>query len=168
MIRIENLPYLLILLTEVVVALGLGASLCVKGRDRLPAERLSRLLCPVAVLVTLTVAANKIAQAPDHDWNGARLVPVVGLWYGAKMYVGPDGPGAIMNTIYPPISYLVYSPAALISNPSYAIIAGSCISVALFLTPAVLLTCPCDGRTGPAVGPRSWESRSRSGSSRRV
>src|ERR1700719_1138477 len=101
LIRIDNLPFLLFLLTEIVVALSLGVYLCARGRDRLPADRISLLLCPVAVVVSLTLAVGKIAQAPDHDWNGARLIPVVGLWYGAEMYVGPDGPGAILNTIYP-------------------------------------------------------------------
>jgi hypothetical protein len=142
MIRIENLPYLLILLTEVVAALSIGATLCVRGRDRLPAERLSLFLCPIAVLMTLTFVVHKIAESPDHEWNGARLAPVVGLWYGAEMYVGPDGPGAIMNTIYPPLSYLVYLPATLISNPTYAIMAGSCISAAVFFAPALLLSFP--------------------------
>jgi hypothetical protein len=140
LINFDHLPYLGFFLTEIVVALAIGAYLFSRSQDRLPAERLSLLLGPVAIVVSLTLAVDGINSALLNPWSGARMFPAIGLLYGAPMYVGPDGPGAIMNTIYPPLSYLVYMPAALFSNPTWAVLLGSSISVALYLTPAIVLT----------------------------
>ena len=78
-------------------------------------------------------------KALDNDWNAAKLAPAVGLLYGYKLYVGPHGPGKqiLMHANDPPLSYLLYAPAGLFSRPTHAIIAGSCISFALFYRPGV-------------------------------
>ena len=114
-----------------------GAYLFARARTRLPAERVSLLICPVAIFVTLALLAIKIEQSPYDDWNAGRLAPVMGLLSGAKLFVGRDGPGAVMNTIYPPLAYLVYAPAGLFTDPTYAIMAASCVGVSLFYRPAV-------------------------------
>jgi hypothetical protein len=145
MIDPDHLPYLGYFLAGLTVALAFGAYFFTRARSALPVERLCLLLCPAAVFVSLWGAANTIGQTPLHDWNSSRLAPAVGLWYGAKIYVSPYGPGAVMDTIYPPMAYLVYLPAGLFSSPTHAILTGSCIAFALFFTPPV---CLCFSRRG--------------------
>ena len=139
-IDVARLPYLGFFLAEIAIALAVGAFLHASARGCPPAERLSLLLCPAAVAVCLTLAAHEINQTTLNHWSGGRMFPAIGLLYSAEMYVGRDGPGAIMNTIYPPLAYLVYLPSALFSSPTWAILAGSSVSLALFLAPAVALT----------------------------
>lgn len=139
MINYDHLPYLGFLLAEIAVSLLVGAILFFRCSNRLPAERLSLLIAPAAIVVSLTLAAFHINSATDNPWSGARMIPAIGLFHGAKMYVGPDGPGAIMNTIYPPLSYLAYIPSALFANPTWSILIGSTISLLLYMAPALVL-----------------------------
>ena len=151
MIDLDHLPYLGYFLAGLAVALGFGAYLSARSRARLPSERFSLLLCPAAAFLTLSVAVNTIVQMPIFDWNSGRLAPAVGLWYGAKLYVSPTGPGAVMDTIYPPMAYLTYVPAGLFSTPTSSIICASCISAALFFIPGLML---CFSRRAGEKGDR--------------
>lgn len=135
-----QIPFLGYFLAGLFVALGLGAYLLARSRSRLPMERLALLLCPPVVYVTLTLASLKVIQTPDNGWEATRLAPALALLSGAKLYVGPHGTGALMNTTFPPIAYLIYVPAGLFARATSAIIAGSCISLALYLAPTVALS----------------------------
>ena len=139
MIDMDHLPYLAWFLAGVVVAMALGVYLSVRSRARMLIERLALLLCPAAVYITLVLASIRVVQAPDNDWNAARLAPAVALLSGVKLYVGPGDPGAAMNTNHPPLAYLAYLPAGLFSRATPAILAGSCISAALYFAPAFVL-----------------------------
>ena len=132
-------PYLWYYLAALVVAQAFGAYLFAWSQTRSPIERLTVLLCPSVGFVMLTLAAFKVIQAPENDWEAARLAPTVAFLSGAKLYVGPGGSGALMNTIYPPVAYLAYVPAGLFNRVTYAIVSASCISLALYLAPAVVL-----------------------------
>jgi hypothetical protein len=140
MIDMDHLPYLAWFLAGLVVALTIGAYLSARSRARLPVERLALMLCPAAVYITLVLASIRVVQAPENDWNAARLAPAVALLSGAKLYVGPGGPGAVMNTNHPPLAYLAYLPASLFSRATPAIIAGSCLSAAFYFAPALVLS----------------------------
>ena len=139
MIDPDHVPYLRYFLAGLAVALVVGAGLFARGRSRPSVERLALFLCPAAAYLSLTLAALKVVQAPDNDWEAARLAPAVGLLSGAKIYVGPGGAGALMGTTSPPVAYLAYAPAGLFGRVTHAIIAGSCISLALYLAPAAVL-----------------------------
>jgi hypothetical protein len=141
----DHLPYLGFFFVGLAVAMSFGAFLFARARSLLLAERFGLLLCPAAVYVTLLLTANTFFQTLDNSWNNARLTPAIAFLHGIKIYVSPTGPGAVMDTIYPPMAYLSYLPAGLFSTPTSAMLAGSCISVALFFTPALLL---CFSRRG--------------------
>ena len=128
MIDMDHLPFLALFLAGIAFASVLGAYLVARSRSRLPAGRLALMLCPAAVFITLALTSIKVVQTLDNDWNAARLAPAVALLSGSRLYVGPDGPGAVLHTIYPPLAYLVYLPAGLFSRATTAIVAGSCIS----------------------------------------
>jgi hypothetical protein len=134
-----QLPYLWYFLAGLVVALAFGNYLFARSQTRSGVERLTLLLCPPVVFVTLALAAFKVVQAPENDWEAARLAPTIALLSGTKLYVGPGGSGVLMNTIHPPVAYLAYVPAGLFHRVTYAIVSASCISLALFLAPAVVL-----------------------------
>ena len=85
MIDLDHVPYLRYFLAGLVIALAAGAGLFARGRSRHPVNRLALFLCPAAVYLTLALAALGVAQAPDNDWEAARLAPSVALLSGAKM-----------------------------------------------------------------------------------
>jgi hypothetical protein len=153
MILADHAWYLWGFLAGLAASLGGGAALYRRSKGKRPAaERLALLVCPAAVYVAAVLTVFRIARTPEQDWNSARLAPTVAMLHGAKLYVSPRGNGAVMNTIYPPMSYVAYLPTAIFSRPTSAILAGSSLSWLMVALPAFWL-CAAKGRARDARWP---------------
>jgi hypothetical protein len=95
---------------------------------------------PLAVgfIALLGMMSSSVLQAPFFGWNAARLAPTFALANGYRLYY-PDGVGPVLNTIYGPVTALVYLPAALAGSPSTALVIASAVSVVLFFGPVLWL-----------------------------
>ncbi|MCX7886919.1 MAG: hypothetical protein N3B01_06660 [Verrucomicrobiae bacterium] len=103
-------------------------------------------LLGVGFLALAGMVAKCVLQAPFFGWNAARLAPTFALVKGYRLYY-PDGVGPVLNTIYGPVTALVYLPAVLGQTPTAALVIASTVSAALFFAPWVWLTAACrDGR----------------------
>ena len=95
-------------------------------------------LTPLAILAVSARIAQTVLNAPNLDWAGARLAPLVSLRFGYHLYYGA-GDGPVLNTIYAPLSYLIYAPICLANDPMVGIVAASLIGVLCFFGPVLLL-----------------------------
>ncbi|WP_019499847.1 hypothetical protein [Pseudanabaena sp. PCC 6802] len=105
--------------------------------DRLT-EKLLVAILPVPLLIVTGWIFNDILGSSWEMWNGARLAPTIGLVHGYKLYYGID-PGPILGTVYTPLNYLVYLPAAIASSPTVAILIGISIAMAFYFLPVAWL-----------------------------
>lgn len=110
---------------------------CKKGWPLL--DRLLAALLGASVVALAALVASSVLQAPFFGWNGARLAPTFALLRGYRLYY-PDGVGPVLNTIYGPVTALVYLPAALAGSPSGALVIASAVSAGLFFAPLGWLT----------------------------
>jgi hypothetical protein len=95
-------------------------------------------LLPLALVAVAGRMAQTVLNAANLDWAGARLAPVVAMDLGYSLYSGPhDGP--VLNTIYAPISYLVYWPMRFFASPAVEIAVASLIGLLCYFAPAVFL-----------------------------
>jgi len=101
-------------------------------------DRLVASLLAVGFLTLLGMIVSSVLQAPFFGWNAARLAPTFALLNGYRLYY-PNGVGPVLNTIYGPVTALVYLPAALAKSPSVALVIASVVSVTLFFGPMVWL-----------------------------
>jgi hypothetical protein len=94
-------------------------------------------LLPLALVAVAGRTAQTVLNAANLDWAGARLAPVVAMDFGYPLYSGPqDGP--VLNTIYAPISYLVYWPTRFFASPALEIEVASLIGLLCYFAPAAL------------------------------
>jgi len=144
MLSVEHLPRFGLSLVILVAALALGAWLCRRNALRDPVDRLLCFLCPSLTCVVLTWCAIGILKSPSSDWNADRLAPAVSLLHGYKLYYGPSH-GPVLNTIYTPMSSVVFMPAGLTSSPTLAILTAVVIGFLLFFLPILLLCSSAQG-----------------------
>jgi len=102
-------------------------------------DRLLAALLPAGLIGWLGMTSNSVLQAPFFGWNAARLAPTFALLKGYRLYY-PDGDGPVLNTIYGPVTALVYLPATLARSPSIALVIASAVSATLFFAPMVWVT----------------------------
>jgi hypothetical protein len=96
------------------------------------ADRALWVLLPLGLLVVLLTVLLHAVNAPTWFWNGARLAPTIALAQGHELYQPADH-GPILDTIYGPVTALVYLPAAIATSPTGAIFVAALI-VGLFST----------------------------------
>ena len=100
-------------------------------------------------LLSLVVAlVAVIAEVPFRDWSGARLAWSAALVHGHGLYSGPDS-GAVLSSIYGPVSPLLFSIALVFRDITAAMLAGCALNVLCVVGPLWLLAC------GRAAGGRS-------------
>lgn len=95
-------------------------------------------LTPLALLAVAARIAQHVLHAPDFDWAGARLAPLVSLRFGYHLYYGA-GDGPVLNTIYAPLSYLIYWPVCLANDPAVGIAIASLVGMLALFVPVVVL-----------------------------
>jgi len=130
--------YNLALVALVVGAAAAGLWVLRKKRDWPPLDRFLASLLAVGFLVLAVTCVSGVLRAPFFGWNGARLAPTFALVKGYRLYY-PDGVGPVLNTIYGPVTALVYLPATLAQSPTAALMVASMISLVLVFAPAVWL-----------------------------
>jgi hypothetical protein len=109
---------------------------------------------PWSLVTTVSLLAVTALEAPYSPWDVVRLAPAAGLVRGLPLYSTRDGDGAILSTMYTPISALAYVPAALWSDPAGAAVAGRALACLYVMWPILLVCCRSDGvplRIGAAV-----------------
>jgi len=96
-------------------------------------------ILPIFLSITHNILA-KICQSPfwGDGWGAARLAPTFGLYQGYSIFA-PVNSGAVLNTVYAPLTYLVYLPAVWFPDITSAIMAGTAIAILFFLLPVFLL-----------------------------
>jgi hypothetical protein len=77
-----------------------------------------------------------LSEAPGWSWNDARLATVAAWLRGYPFYT-PENSGIIVGNYYPPLGFLAFLPAALISHPVPAIITASLLAFLMNLSPVV-------------------------------
>jgi hypothetical protein len=97
------------------------------------------LILPILGSILQTIL-GKILQSPfwGDGWGAARLSPTFAMLFGYSLYA-PIDDGAVLNTVYAPLTYLVYLPAVLFSDISSAIIVATAIAASFFLIPVFLI-----------------------------
>jgi hypothetical protein len=94
-------------------------------------------LLTLAAVALLGRAGQTLLQAPNSDWAGARLMPLWVWLQDGGLYQGPDR-GVVYNTIYAPLSYLVYSPVLLCVDSLAAVLTASAIGLVWYFAPVAL------------------------------
>ena len=82
----------------------------------------------------MQVAAG-ILNAPSFVWNEVRLARSVALFDGFSLYLDRDATGPVIGTLHTPVSHCLYLLAAGFHSPTYALLAGSLLSVLLLFVP---------------------------------
>ncbi|SRR5216684_5366379 len=84
----------------------------------------------------LVLIVCDVSAAPGFSWNDARLTRVAAWLYGYPFYT-PENSGILVGNNHPPLRYLAFLPATLISHPVPAIITGSLFALLMNLSPGV-------------------------------
>jgi hypothetical protein len=98
---------------------------------------LNRFLLYAVAWLFLLLIICLLSNAPSSEWNGARLLPAAAWLRGYPLYTS-ETTGVINGNIYPPLGTLAFLPAALISHPLPAIIAGSMLALLMYLSPGIV------------------------------
>jgi hypothetical protein len=116
--------------------------------------RLDRALlyaCPILFLIVAADLAYGVLRGTQWIWNEVRLAPGFSLAYGYRLYPGQHALAPIAGTLYPPIGHLLYACLSFLKDPVSALIAGSSLSVVLYLTPLLWVHMRA-GRSGRLIG----------------
>jgi hypothetical protein len=88
------------------------------------------LLCLLAVQ-----AGAGILNAPSFVWNEIRLARSVALLHGFSLYPDRNATGPVIGTLHTPVSHCLYLTVAGFHSPTYALLAGSLLSLLLIFVP---------------------------------
>jgi hypothetical protein len=121
-----------------IIGAGLSGALALRLRAWRSLPALLLALLPLAMVGVGGRVAQTVLNAPNFDWAGARLAPLVSLGYGYHLYY-PAADGPVLNTIYAPLSYLIYAPMCLVHDPAVGIVVASVIGVLCFFGPVLVL-----------------------------
>jgi hypothetical protein len=120
------------------MAIGAGLWIFRRSRAESICNRIALALLPAGFLIAATLLVERLASSLDGPWPAARLAPLFALRYGYRFYYGP-GDGPILDTIYTPLSALLYFPVLVFSTPVPAVLAGSVMSCCYSFAPALYL-----------------------------
>jgi len=99
-------------------------------------RRIETVLLWAVAIMFLVLIVCYVSSAPDSAWNDAHLAPVAAWLRGYPLYT-PENSGVLVGSNYPPLGFLAFLPAALISHPVPAIITGSLLAFLMNLSPGV-------------------------------
>lgn len=106
----------------------------------------------MALLLSLLAvqAAAGILNAPSFVWNDVRLARSVALLRGFSLYLDKDTAGPVIGTLHTPVSHCLYLMVAGFHSATYALLAGSLLSLLLVFAPMgwVLLRASRGARDG--------------------
>jgi hypothetical protein len=99
-------------------------------------SRLKTVLLWVVAFMFLVLIVYRLDEAPTHSWNDARLAIVAAWLRGYPLYTSEHS-GVLIGNQYPPLGFLAFLPAALMSHPVPAIITGSFLEFLMNISPGV-------------------------------
>ncbi|MDX1978290.1 MAG: hypothetical protein SFT94_11525 [Pseudanabaenaceae cyanobacterium bins.68] len=126
-----------------IVASGISFGITLSFKQTRKLHQISIAILPSLAFVTLFLLTNRLCAAPFWNWNAARLAPSFALAKGYQLYYGTND-GAVLNTIYGPISAILFLPVTLLTSFNGAIILAATMGALLTLAPVayVLLRRP--------------------------
>jgi len=91
----------------------------------------------MALLLSLLAlqAAAGILNSPSFVWNEVRLARSVALLHGVSLYPDRDATDPVIGTLHTPVSHCLYLLVAGFHGPTYALLAGSLLSLLLIFVP---------------------------------
>lgn len=93
----------------------------------------------VSSMILFITIIGVVWAAPMDDWNDGHLAPTFAiLSHKYRLYVNL-GPGPVLSTIYPPIGYLAFLPAAIASSPTKAVLIAAAVSAFIYIAPLVFV-----------------------------
>lgn len=101
-------------------------------------DRLMAASTPIVILILSGLFLREFVSSPFRDQNSPLLTPSIAMLYGYNLYYPPDR-GPALDTMYGPVNYLAYSPAALGNNPTIAILLGELITILFYFLPVLWL-----------------------------
>ena len=119
-----------------------------------PSLRLLAALAPWAGAILVAAVVLAALGGPYSPWDVVRLAPTVGMARGFALYSGRHD-GAILSTMYGPFSAVAYLPAAFVSDPAVAAVAGRALAILYFFAPLFLIGLRPDGQE-PAPAAVRW------------
>ena len=87
------------------------------------------------LFLLLVQAGAGILNSPSFVWNEIRLARSMALLHGFSLYLERDAAGPVIGTLHTPVSHCLYLPAAGFHSPTYALLAGSLLSMLLIFVP---------------------------------
>ncbi len=88
--------------------------------------------------VLFVLLAGVIAHMTQREWSGARIAPSAAFLDGLTVYA-PEEEGAVLSSLYGPMSVAYYLPACLLGGAMASLIAAGMMNVAALLVPLVAL-----------------------------
>jgi len=102
-------------------------------------ERTVASIVPALVALFAIEVAELILAAPYELLDDMRITRTFAIFSGVNLYPGNNATGAIIGTLHPPVSHILFWPAIFAKTPALAMEIGSVIAFALFFAPVVWL-----------------------------
>ena len=118
-------------------ALALAVFLWLRLRSWPLADRRAATLLPAAFVILAWLYGGWIARMPITEWSAARVTTSVAFATGHPLY-SPETSGPMQANIYGPVRALLYTPAALATTPTGALVIGGMLNVAAALLPLLV------------------------------
>lgn len=116
-----------------------------------PERGLFRALAGLAGALLLAALVAAVAAMPLRTWSAARLAPSAALVHGLPVYTPADA-GAVLSTLYGPVSVLYFLPAFLAGDVTTRILVAGVLNVLALVVPFAWLLLARRG-AGPRDGP---------------
>ena len=97
-------------------------------------DRAVRALLPLSAVIACACAFRQILYSVFPSWGAARLAITYHFWQGYPLYYG-EAEGPILGSMYSPLYFLLYLPAAWISDPTNALLLGSVMGFLMAMAP---------------------------------
>ena len=98
-------------------------------------ERTVASIVPALVALFAIEVAELILAAPYELLDDMRITRTFAIFGGVNLYPGNNATGAIIGTLHPPVSHILFWPAIFAKTPALAMEIGSVIAFALFFAP---------------------------------
>tara|TARA_Y100001934_G_scaffold86766_2_gene107776 strand:- start:1213 stop:1581 length:369 start_codon:yes stop_codon:yes gene_type:complete len=82
---------------------------------------------PLLVCLVFSLLVCNVIPTPGRDWNAARITPSVSLKHGYTLYY-PQDKGPILNTLYAPMTTVLFLPSASAKDPTSAVLIAGAIN----------------------------------------
>jgi hypothetical protein len=89
------------------------------------------------LFVLAVQAAAGILNSPSFVWNEVRLARSVALLHGFSLYLDRDATGPVIGTLHTPVGHCLYVAVSGFHSPTYALLAGSLVSLLVLFVPLV-------------------------------